>query len=110
MREKLVHVFKDKDGILLMADVGEPDVEQTARVFNFSEGWTVEKITRDEYQRLYPPRFNDPSFGISDLGTPSKQIKRLKLHHDALIEILEDSLKLKKGDLKRMIEERLEKR
>ena len=104
---KYIHVFKDKDGNKLLADWGEPDIEQTARINGFAEGWTCEKMVVEDYTKKYPSPHADPKFGERLPDHPREQIEKLKIQHETLIEILEEvaekGIQLKKGDLKAMI-------
>jgi hypothetical protein len=71
---------------------------------NFSEGWTWEEVAEGEGVRLIP---QDPATPKKFPDPPAQVVRELKLKHDILIEILEDHLKFKKGDLKVMIDEKL---
>lgn len=91
--------FRDKDGNLLgLAWNADPLNYPPSK--DFPEGWTHEEMTQEEAAKLFPDggkgkRLSDP---------PHDQIAKLKEDHDLLIEYLEDAFKLKRGDLRNMLD------
>ena len=94
----------DKNGVVVQLDSGEPNSE------NLESGWKWEKIGRDEFNRLFET-FTPRSENVTLPDPPHEQIRKIKLHHDALVEVLDEiaekGIQLKKGDLKAMIANRV---
>jgi hypothetical protein len=94
----------DKNGMVMQLDSGEPNSN------GLESGWRWEKIERDEFNRLLET-FTPRSDNVSLPDPPHEQLKKIKLHHEALIEVLEEvhqkGIQLRTGELKAMIETKL---
>ncbi len=90
----MAYVF-EHDGIILGIDQGEPRFDQYIKNHDFPEGTIYKKIDKKEIENLISidqtkPRSADP---------PYEKIRQLKDRYEALLSVLEDELKLPKGNL-----------
>jgi hypothetical protein len=96
--------FKDQFGKTLVIAFNVENSDDYPPIKDFPEGWTAEVLTEEEARKLIPES-NDGERRFPD--SLHERVEKLKLRHEALIEILGDTLKLKKGDLEAMIAEKM---
>lgn len=95
--------FKDAEGKTLCI-AWNADGNNYPPSKDFPTGWTWEEVDEEEgIGLLHKSETIDKRFPDS----PEQTIRELKLSHEALIEALEDYLKLNRGDLKAMIAAKL---
>lgn len=93
--------FMDKNGNILVFDCGSPDPRNYPPSEHFPDGWTWEKVPDEEVQKHLPVYKNNEEHRGWD--PPHDRIEKMKKNYETLIDVLEEKLKMPKGQLREEI-------
>lgn len=94
---------------ILGGDWGSPEPKSFIENHGYPEGTTWEEVDRPTFIEKMKINEQRKQFGpLPD--SVHEQIKKLREHHEATISVLEDHLKLQRGDLKAMIKAKLKEK